>query len=44
MISVACVKIVYPSSGIYGMYTYIPELKKMSCPVVQDKKIFLLSK
>ena len=44
MISVAYVKIVYPSSGIFGMYMYIPELKKMSRPVVQDKKIFLLSK
>ena len=44
MISVACVKIIYPSSGMYGMYMYISELKKMSRPVVQDKKIFLLSK
>lgn len=44
MISVAYVKIIYPSRGMYGMYMYISELKKMSRPVVQDKKIFLLSK
>ena len=44
MVSVAYVKIIYPSSGMYGMFMYISELKKMSRPVVQDKKIFLLSK
>ena len=44
MISVAYMKIIYPLSGMYGMYMYISELKKMSRPVVQDKKIFLLSK
>lgn len=41
MISIAYVKIIYPSSGIYCIYMYIPELKKMSRPVVQAKKIFL---
>ena len=44
MISIAYVKINYPSSGIYCIYMYIPELKKMSRPVVQAKKIFLWSK
>ena len=44
MISIAYVKIIYPSSGIYCIYMYIPELKKMSRAVVQAKKIFLWSK
>ena len=44
MISIAYVKIIYPWGGIYCIYMYIPELKKMSRLVVQAKKIFLWSK
>ena len=43
MISIAYMEIIDPSSGIYCIYMYIPELKKMSRPVVQAKKIFLWS-
>ena len=41
MISVAYVNIIYPSSGIYCIYIYIPELKKNVPSSIPGQEDFL---